>query len=83
MEAVDSKPGIVLYTIVDAELGALIETSCRDVGVPCVNVLAPVMEKFQSYLGSPSSRRVGAQYVLNAEYFERIEALNFTMEHGL
>jgi regulator of PEP synthase PpsR (kinase-PPPase family) len=36
---------------------------------------------FQSYLGTPAGRRVGAQHVLDAEYFRRIDALNFTMEH--
>jgi regulator of PEP synthase PpsR (kinase-PPPase family) len=36
---------------------------------------------FQSYLGAPAGRRVGAQHVLDAEYFRRIDALNFTMEH--
>ncbi|MGE3305787.1 MAG: kinase/pyrophosphorylase, partial [Rhizobiaceae bacterium] len=36
---------------------------------------------FQHYLGTPAGRRVGAQLVLDAEYFPRIDALNFTMEH--
>jgi regulator of PEP synthase PpsR (kinase-PPPase family) len=44
-------------------------------------VLEPVIAKFQTYLGAPSRRRVGAQHALNAEYFARIEALNFTMDH--
>ena len=81
IEAIDREPGIVLYTIVDADLAAWIETSCHELGLPCVNVLAPIIEKFQTYLGAPSRGRVGAQHVLNAEYFARIEALNFTMDH--
>ena len=36
---------------------------------------------FQSYLGAESTRRVGAQHTLNAEYFKRIDALNYTMLH--
>jgi regulator of PEP synthase PpsR (kinase-PPPase family) len=36
---------------------------------------------FQAYLGAPTDRRIGAQHVLDADYFRRIEALNFTMMH--
>ena len=54
--------------------------ACRP-WVPCVSVLEPVLTVFQSYLGTPAGRRVGAQHVLDAEYFRRIDALNFTMEH--
>lgn len=81
LEAIDQKPGIVLYTIVDRELADLVDERCRAIGVPSVNVLEPVMAKFQTYLGAPSKRRVGAQHALNAEYFARIEALNYTMDH--
>jgi regulator of PEP synthase PpsR (kinase-PPPase family) len=81
LEAVDQEPGIVLYTIVDQELAALVEMRCRDLGLPSVNVLEPVMVTFQAYLGTPSRRRVGAQHALNADYFKRIEALNFAMDH--
>ena len=44
-------------------------------------MLEPVLTVFQSYLGTPAGRRVGAQHVLDADYFRRIDALNFTMEH--
>ena len=36
---------------------------------------------FQAYLGGETKPRVGAQHVLNAEYFKRIDALNYTMLH--
>lgn len=81
LQAIDDKPGIVLYTIVDQSLADFLDTTCAEMGVPSVNVLEPVIAKFQSYLGSPSRRRVGAQHALNAEYFARIEALNYTMDH--
>ena len=41
-------------------------------GLPCVSVLEPVLSVFQSYLGAPSARRVGAQHVLDADYFRRM-----------
>lgn len=81
LASIDQTPGIVLYTVVDRELAGIIDKQCREMGVPCVNVIEPVMDIFQAYLGAPSRRRVGAQHKMNAEYFARIEALNFTMDH--
>lgn len=81
LDAIDGAPGIVLYTIVDQDLSSMIDTRCREMGVPSVSVLEPIMTVFQSYLGAPSRRRVGAQHVMNAEYFRRIDALNYTMDH--
>ncbi|MEQ1951582.1 pyruvate, water dikinase regulatory protein [Mesorhizobium sp. CN2-181] len=80
-EDIDEEPGIVLYTIVDQQLAGLIDARCAEMGLPCVSVLEPVLAVFQSYLGTPAGRRVGAQHVLDADYFRRIDALNFTMEH--
>jgi regulator of PEP synthase PpsR (kinase-PPPase family) len=79
--ALEEQPGIVLYTLVDSDLSALLEAACRRIGIPCVSVLEPVLQTLQSYLGVAGTRRVGAQHVLDAEYFRRIDALNFTMLH--
>ena len=46
-----------------------------------MSVLGPILRLFQSYLGAESIHRAGAQHVLNAEYFQRIDALNYTMMH--
>lgn len=78
---IEEAPGIVLYTVVDQALAAEIDRRSQALGLPCVSVLEPVLMVFQSYLGTPAGRRVGAQHVLDAEYFRRIDALNFTMEH--
>ncbi|WP_420960541.1 pyruvate, water dikinase regulatory protein [Brucella sp. IR073] len=78
---IDAEPGIVLYTVVDQKLARIIDESCAAMGVPSVSVLEPVLTTFQSYLGAPAHRRASAQHVLNADYFRRIDALNFTMEH--
>src|SRR6202044_1803528 len=50
-------------------------------GSPCLSVLNPILTLFQSYLGTSSTPRAGAQHMLNADYFKRIDALNFTMLH--
>ena len=81
IDAIDREPGIVLYTISDAELGGTLAERCREMGTPCVSLLDPIFQVFQSYLGIPTARKVGAQHELNAEYFGRIDALNFTVMH--
>ncbi|MGQ7790777.1 pyruvate, water dikinase regulatory protein [Faunimonas sp. B44] len=78
---IEQAPGIVLYTLVDPELTEQLETGCRNLGVPYVSVLEPVLTIFQSYLGTRSAGRVGAQHALNADYFRRIDALNYSMAH--
>ncbi|MEI8144034.1 MAG: pyruvate, water dikinase regulatory protein [Alphaproteobacteria bacterium] len=78
---IEEAPGIVLYTLVDNELAERLETKCREFGCPALSVLAAVHTLFQNYLGTASTARVGAQHTLNAEYFQRIDALNYTMMH--
>ncbi|HEY5819937.1 MAG TPA: pyruvate, water dikinase regulatory protein [Mesorhizobium sp.] len=81
-DEIEEEPGIVLYTVVDARLATIIDQRCQVMGLPYVSVLEPVLGVFQSYLGAPvAGRRVGAQHQLDADYFRRIDALNFTMEH--
>jgi regulator of PEP synthase PpsR (kinase-PPPase family) len=79
--ALEDHPGIVLYTLVDGGLGERLEAACRRIGIPCASVLEPVLQMLQAYLGAPGTRRVGAQHILDADYFRRIDALNFTMIH--
>lgn len=78
---IEAAPGIVLYTLVDPELVEHIEAICRQVGSPCLSVLAPVLNLFQAYLGASSQARPGAQHMLNADYFKRIDAMNYTLLH--
>jgi regulator of PEP synthase PpsR (kinase-PPPase family) len=78
---IEQNPGIVLYTLVDRDLAARTERRCRDFGLPSLSVLGSVLALFQNYLGAETTPRVGGQHTLNAEYFRRIDALNFTMLH--
>lgn len=81
LQEIASAPGIVLYTIVSAELAEELERRCRELKVPCMHVLQPLMKLFESYLGAPQTPIVAGQHVLDADYFKRIDALNFTMAH--
>ena len=75
---ISASPGIVLFTLVDQELTHKLEEICREIGCPCLSVLEPILNLFQSYLGTASTPRPGAQHMLNADYFKRIDALNYT-----
>jgi hypothetical protein len=77
----EESPGIVLYTLLEENLVERLETKCRDLGLPCLSILGPVLHLFQAYLGAETTHKVGAQHTLNAEYFRRIDALNYTMLH--
>jgi len=76
---IENAPGIVLFTLVDSVLSRRLEEACEMLGSPCLSVLGPILNLFQSYLGQNSTPRAGAQHMLNTDYFKRIDALNFTM----
>jgi regulator of PEP synthase PpsR (kinase-PPPase family) len=78
---IEESPGIVLYTLLEDPLVRRLEKHCRELSVPCLSILGPVLQLMRSYLGTETSQRVGAQHTLNAEYFKRIDALNYTMLH--
>jgi len=81
LQEVEQAPGIVLYTVVNPTLVEEMERRCRELAVPCHAVLKPIMQVFESYLGAPQTPTVAGQHVLDADYFRRIDAVNFTLAH--
>ena len=81
LQEIESAPGIVLYTVVNQELTVGLERKCRELQVPALHVLEPIMKVFESYLGAPQTPVVAGQHILDSDYFRRIDALNFTMTH--
>ena len=81
IQNVNNEPGIVLYTLVDTEQAKRLELACRKIFVPCLNVLDPIYALFQSYLDVELTNRIGGQHALDTSYFQRIEALNYSMDH--
>ncbi|MET0687647.1 MAG: pyruvate, water dikinase regulatory protein [Methyloceanibacter sp.] len=81
LKDVEAAPGIVLYTIFNRALADHLEAECKRMNIPGVAALKPILQVFESYLGTKSTPTVGGQHVLDADYFRRIEALNFTMMH--
>lgn len=74
-------PGVVMFTLSNLEHRAVLEQACKDMEMPCVAVLDPVLDVTSRYLGLELNHRVGAARRLNAEYFKRIDALDFAMYH--
>jgi hypothetical protein len=81
IEEVERQPGIVLFTLADRELRGRLENRFNTLGIPCLSILDPVISSLAAYLNAESRPHIGGQHVLDAQYFKRIEALNYTMLH--
>lgn len=81
MDDIREEPGFVMCTLVNTELRQVLEDECRQLKVPCVPVLDPVVAALGAYLNAKSHARPGQQHVMDAEYFERIEAMHYALSH--
>lgn len=81
LSQIEDMPGIVIYTLVNYDLRDMLEQRCSELQLPCLSVLDPVIQIIGTYLGQEISHRPGGQHGLTPEYFQRIEALQFTMAH--
>ncbi len=81
VENIREKPGFVLYTVVDSMVQAALETACRDLKIPCVSVLQPIVNTLRGFLGQEGHARPGGQHVMDAEYFSRIAAMDYVLGH--
>jgi len=78
---IEINPGVVLFTMINEDLKHELEQRCRKLSIPYVSILDPVVNTLAKYLNAESTAQVGGQHVLDAKYFARIDALNFTMMH--
>jgi regulator of PEP synthase PpsR (kinase-PPPase family) len=78
---ISEAPGVVLHTIVDQSLRSALESGCQKLDMPCIGALDPLVSILSRYLGAPLSTRVGAQYSMDTDYFNRMEALSFALGH--
>ncbi len=81
LEGIEAEPGPVLSTLIDRALRAELDTTCRRLNVKVVNVLDPVINVLQESIGQKAEARPGRQYVLNADYFSRIDAMHYVLAH--
>ncbi len=80
-ESIKLNPGIVMYTILEDKLIEDLRSYCNEMKIPCISVLSRIISEFSNYLGSNISNSIGRQHILDAEYFSKVEAINYTITH--
>ena len=80
-EAEKNKNSIILYTIVDNNLAKYLANMSGDKKIPCFGVLGNLILNFSKILNQKATHEPSGQHILNDEYYDRIEAIQFTMNH--
>ncbi len=81
IDGIKAAPGLVIFTLLDPTIRGPLEQACRDLGIPCVSVLDPVMDALGSVFNKEGGHEIGRQHTLDEEYFDRIEAMHYAMAH--
>lgn len=81
IEAVKQDPGPVMYSILDDALRSQLHEVCDSLAVPCLSVLDPFVKQLAPYLQVEVSGKPGSQHIMDSDYFRRINALNYTIQH--
>ena len=72
---------IILYSIVDSNLAKYLANTSDNKNIPCFGVLGDLILSFSKLLNQEASHQPSGQYALNEEYYKRISAIQFTMNH--
>ena len=80
-EAETNNNSIILYTIVDNSLAKYLANTSNNKKIPCFGVLGNLILNFSKILNQKASHEPSGQHILNDEYYDRIEAIQFTMNH--
>ena len=72
---------IILYTIVDIKLAKFLEVEAKKKNIPCFGALGDLILNFSKLLHQRATHIPSGQHILNEEYYKRIEAIQFTMNH--
>ena len=81
LSEIEDAPGVVMYTLMSAELRRRLEVKCHELQVPAISILDPTLNLLASYLGAELSLRPGAQHEMDSAYAQRISALDYTLAH--
>ena len=81
MVEIAANPGLVLFTLVNADTRVRLEARCRALGLPMVPALDAVTDALEQQLGQHPKARPGRQHAMDAAYFARVEAIQFTIAH--
>ena len=80
-DAKKNENSVILYTIVDNNLAKYLANTSDEMKIPCFGVLGNLILNFSKILNQKASHEPSGQHVLNEEYYDRIEAIQFTMNH--
>lgn len=80
-ESKNNSNAIILYTIVDTKLAKFLASESEKNNIPCFGVLGNLILSFSKLLNQKATHKPSAQYVLDDDYYKRIEAIQFTMSH--
>jgi regulator of PEP synthase PpsR (kinase-PPPase family) len=80
-DAKKNENSVILYTIVDNNLAKYLASVSEQKKIPCFGVLGNLILNFSKILNQKASHEPSGQHVLNEEYYDRIEAIQFTMNH--
>ena len=80
-QAKNDKNSIILYTIVNSKLAKYLTEKAYERNIPCFGVLGDLILNFSKVLNQKASHEPSGQHILNEEYYDRIEAIQFTMNH--
>ena len=78
---VEAEPGVVMFTLVDPQLQALLHEECRRIEVPCIPLLDTAISALSAFLGIESRNQPGRQHIMDEAYLTRIEAMNYALAH--
>lgn len=78
---ISQHPGLVLFTLVNPAIRTMLEERCRVMGLPAVAPLDGVNDALSGLLGQEAKARPGRQHMLDAAYFARVEAIQWTIAH--
>ena len=79
--AIKRENSIILYTIVDNNLAKFLSSLCNKKKIPCFGVLGSLILNFSKLFNQRASHEPSGQHILNEEYYDRIEAIQYTMNH--
>ena len=78
---ITASPGLVLFTMVSHDIRKLLEERCAAMGLPCVPALDAVIDALENMFGQQAKARPGRQHAMDAAYFDRVDAINYTIAH--
>ena len=81
VEKINKFPGIILYTITNDELRNTLKDYCKKYNMPCISAVGRIVKEIASYIGDEKVKGENASEKFDDEYFDKIEAVEYTLKH--